>query len=75
MEGFIQKSNLASVGRKDKKQLRTRLVSDIDSNGNWYEVDTWLDKWSDLKVEVTKHTPRNTDSRVLAEGSTANLFE
>ncbi|KKN07840.1 hypothetical protein LCGC14_1062930 [marine sediment metagenome] len=75
MKGFLQKSNLSSIGRKDKKQLRSRLTTDPDVGGYWYEIDTWLDKWNDVKVEVTKHTPRNTVSRVLAEGSLSNLFD
>ncbi len=75
MEGFLQKSNLSSIRRQDKKQLRTRLMTDIDTTGDWFEVDTWLDKWGGLKVEVTKHTPRNTESKVLTEGNVSELFE
>lgn len=73
MEGFIQKSNLASIHRKDNKQLRTRLIVDIGTD--YYTVDTWLDKNGGIKVEVIKNTPQHTFSKVLIEGNITECFE
>lgn len=73
MEGFIKKSNLSSIRRRDNKQLRTRLIVDIGTD--YYTVDTWLDKNGGIKVEVIKNTPQQTFSKVLSEGNVTELFE
>jgi len=73
MDGYLQKSNLSSTKKTDRKQLRSRLVTGYLGAG-WYEVDTWLDKDGGLKIELSKHTPRNTESIVLKEGNISESF-
>lgn len=67
--GYLQKCNLNSVKRQDAKIIRSRLLLDD------YEVNTWLKADGTLKVEISKHTPRGTISRVIIEDLLQNMIE
>jgi hypothetical protein len=68
LEGWLQKSNLASVKRTDTKQLRSRILL-----GN-YQVDTWVNADGTIKVEVTENTPKSIRARLLCDGSLKDLW-